>query len=145
MRGYYGIGLWNPKNPVNVGSTLRACMCFGASFLMIQGRCFTKMKHAADTCKAWKHIPVYNVENLIDSIPYDCVPVCVEFIQESKSLIEFKHYERALYIFWPEDGSVPPKIQERCAQTIYIPSDYCLNLAAAVNVILYDRRAKFSA
>jgi len=29
-RGYFAVGLAQPKTPANVGSALRACGCFGA-------------------------------------------------------------------------------------------------------------------
>ena len=29
-----------------------------------------------------------------------------------------------------------------CEETIYIPTEGCMNLAATVNVVLYDRMAK---
>jgi tRNA(Leu) C34 or U34 (ribose-2'-O)-methylase TrmL len=45
-------------------------------------------------------------------------------------------------VFGPEDGHVPKGVRGACHRFVTIPSDGCLNLAAAVNVVLYDRMAK---
>lgn len=80
--------------------------------------------------------------NLLEVIPYDCVPIAVELNDKAKSLHKYTHPERAFYIFGPEDGSIPPEIQQRCRDWIQIPTKYCMNLAATVNVVLYDRLSK---
>lgn len=55
---------------------------------------------------------------------------------------EYTHPDRALYIFGPEDGSLDKEIRDWCEDVIYIPTTGCMNLAATVNVVLYDRLAK---
>jgi tRNA(Leu) C34 or U34 (ribose-2'-O)-methylase TrmL len=78
--------------------------------------------------------------------PFDqfdnAVPVCVEIVPNASSLVDFQHPNRAVYVFGPEDGSVPQVFRRLCQRFIFIPSAHCLNLSAAVNVVLYDRRAK---
>lgn len=32
-RGFFGVGLWRCKSPINLGSAVRAAGCFGASFV----------------------------------------------------------------------------------------------------------------
>ena len=54
----------------------------------------------------------------------------------------FKHPQRAFYIFGPEDGSLRANVTDWCEDIIYIPTHGCMNLAATVNVVLYDRLAK---
>jgi tRNA(Leu) C34 or U34 (ribose-2'-O)-methylase TrmL len=70
------------------------------------------------------------------------VPVCVEVLDSAENLIEFEHPERALYVFGPEDGEVPKGVRTVCHRFVRIPVVRCLNLGAAVNVVLYDRMAK---
>jgi len=140
-RGYAAIGLFKPKAPVNVGSVLRAAWCYDAKLVISQGLRYKRA--ATDTQNAYKHIPfIENVDNLMDNIPYDCVPIAVDLIDGAESLVEFKHPERAFYVFGPEDGTLGKQITDRCKHTIYIPTNFCMNLAATVNVILYDRMAK---
>ena len=38
MRGFAAIGLYNPKNTINIGSTLRAAGCYGAAMVAVTGR-----------------------------------------------------------------------------------------------------------
>ncbi|MDP2285217.1 MAG: TrmH family RNA methyltransferase, partial [Pseudohongiella sp.] len=61
------------------------------------------------------------------------------------SLIEFTHPQNALYIFGPEDGSIPQAIVDQADFVVFVPTIGCMNLAATVNVVLYDRLAKSAA
>ena len=98
---------------------------------------------ATDTTAAFRHIPLFHTEDLHDVIPFDCVPVAIEFVVPSAvSLVTYVHPQRALYIFGPEDGNIGKHILAWCKDIVTIPATYCLNLAAAVNVVLYDRLAK---
>lgn len=146
MRGYAIIGLDNPKTPANVGGALRACGCFDATAVMISGLRMPSNigKIPTDTQKAWRHIPVTAVNDLRDVIPYNCVPVGVEITDDAKSLHTYKHPERAFYIFGAEDATLGDRVLGWCRDVIQIPSNYCLNLAACVNVVLYDRSVKLS-
>jgi len=139
-RGFASIGLFNPKNRLNYGGVLRAAGCYGAAMIAMQGHRFKR--ESSDTLEAWKHIPTIITDDLFSVIPYDTVPVAIEFIQTAKPITKFSHPERAFYIFGPEDGSVSKGIIERCKEVIYIPTSHCMNLAATVNVVLYDRLVK---
>ena len=55
------------------------------------------------------------------------------------------HPEQAIYIFGPEDGSIPQALIDSADHVVYIPTIGCMNLAATVNVLLYDRLAKLPA
>lgn len=92
--------------------------------------------------KAYRHIPLLRLADLLDAIPYDCVPVAVDLVDCAKPLPEYVHPERAYYIFGPEDGTLGKRILERCRDVVYVPTEGCMNLAACVNVVLYDRMAK---
>jgi len=139
-RGFCGIGLDNPKSNINVGSALRAAGIYGASFVAASGGRWASDK--TDTMKAYRHLPLLRPENLRDLLPYDCVPVAVDLIEGAIALPEYKHPERALYIFGAEDATLGERITGWCRDTIYIPTNGCMNLAATVNVVLYDRMAK---
>lgn len=142
-KGYACIGLFNPKTPENVGSVLRAAGCYGAHSVFYTGtRYDLAKKFCTDTHKKHLDIPLIAVDDLQSIIPLDCVPVAVELIDGAKSLVDYKHPPRAFYIFGPEDNSLKKKITDFCRETIYIPTNGCMNLAATVNVILYDRLAK---
>lgn len=139
-RGYACIGLDNPKDPNNIGSALRAGGVYGVAMIVASG---SRYKRAAtDTRSQHMYTPFLQVENLKDVIPFDCVPVAIDLIDGAISLVEYKHPERAFYIFGPEDGMLGKRITSWCRDTVYVPTNGCMNLAATVNVVLYDRMAK---
>lgn len=140
MRGYSAVGIINSKTELNVGGALRAAHCYGASLVLLQGRRYKTQ--ASDTTKMSRHVPLIETTNVFDAVPYNCVPVAVEFIKEATALPAFYHPERALYIFGPEDGNIPSDIISRCRHVVYVPTSYCMNLASTVNVVLYDRLVK---
>lgn len=139
-RGYACIGLDNPKNPVNVGAALRAAGVYGAKIVAATGGRFGVQP--TDTMKHYRRLPFIRTENLRDIIPYDCVPVAIDLIPGAISLVEYKHPERAFYIFGAEDATLGDRVTGWCRDVVYVPTDGCMNLAATVNVVLYDRMAK---
>ena len=140
MRGYAAIGLDNPKNSVNVGSALRAAGVFGAVFVAASGRRYGS--GPTDTMKHYRHLPLLRPADVFDILPYDCVPVAVDLIEGAIPLHEYKHPERAYYIFGAEDATLGERTLSRCRDVVYVPTNGCMNLAATVNVVLYDRLAK---
>lgn len=139
-RGYAAIGLYQPKTPANVGSVLRAAHCYGAALVAKTGQRYHGS--STDTMKAYRHLPLLQVEDLFAAIPHDCVPVAVDLIDGARDLTHYTHPERAFYIFGPEDGTLGKEIVDRCRDKVFVPTAFCMNLAAAVNVVLYDRAAK---
>jgi tRNA(Leu) C34 or U34 (ribose-2'-O)-methylase TrmL len=140
MRGYAAIGLDNPKSAINVGSVLRACGVYNAGMLAISKDRIGSEK--TDTMKAYKHMPFLRVDDLRSVIPYDCVPVAVDLVEGATPLHEYKHPERAFYIFGAEDATLGRRVLSWCRDKVYVPTSGCMNLAATANVVLYDRLAK---
>lgn len=139
-RGYAAIGLHMPKTPDNVGSVVRACHCYGASMVAMTGQRYKGAR--TDPQKGYRHIPLIHFEDLKEAIPYDCIPVAVDLLEGARPLNTYSHPERAFYIFGPEDGTLGKPTTSWCRDTIYIPTLHCMNLAATVNVVLYDRMVK---
>jgi len=144
-RGYFGVALDNPKTAHNVGGVLRAAQVYGASFVSISGARNKCVKHPTNTMAAHRHMPVHIVEDPLAVRPYDCQVVAVDLVPGAVSLIDFKHPERAIYVFGAEDQTLGRRILERSQHAVMVPTRHCMNLSAAVNVILYDRLAKSAA
>lgn len=143
VKSYACIGLHNPKSPENVGSVMRAAGCYGVNSVFYTGERYDTAKpFYTDTQKIYEQLPLVRVDDLKSIIPFGCVPIAVDLIEGAKPLPTYKHPPRAFYIFGPEDGTLKQEITQFCSDTIYVPTNGSMNLAAAVNVILYDRMAK---
>jgi tRNA(Leu) C34 or U34 (ribose-2'-O)-methylase TrmL len=140
MRGYSCVGLDNPKSSINVGSAMRAVGCYNSAFLACTGKRFNTQP--TDTMKQYRHIPFLRVDDLKNIIPFDCVPVAVDLVEGAESLYSYNHPERAFYIFGAEDATLDKRVFSWCRDIVYIPTDGCMNLAATINVVLYDRQLK---
>lgn len=137
------VGLINPKSPQNVGMVMRAAGCYDASKVFYTGERFDRArKFYTDTQDVHEKIPLRWVDDLVSSVPEEFKIVAVELIEGATPLMHFQHPEKAYYIFGSEDGSVSQDILDRCDHVVYIPTIGCMNLAATVNVVLYDRLAK---
>lgn len=144
-RGYAAIGLVQPKTPANVGSALRAAGCYGVDLVAVEGergRNSFITSNATDTMKAWRHIPTQLTDDVFKVLPVGCVPVAVDLMPGAVSLVDFIHPQSALYIFGPEDGTLGERHAKLGMARVFVPTRYCMNLAATVNVVLYDRLAK---
>jgi len=145
-RGYFGIGLANMKTEVNYGTLFRSANCFGADFIFMVGRRFKRQ--SSDTMRSERHIPLFEFSNwgaFFGSIPLSCQPIAIEITEDAKSLCEFSHPERAIYILGPEDGTLSDDVLRRCVVTLQIPTSHCLNLAVAGSIVMYDRISKSQA
>lgn len=139
------IGLVNPKTPTNMGAIMRAAGCYQVACVRYTGQRFDyAVKYHTDTKDIFGKIPLLHVESLVDDLPPATKIVCVELVEGASPLPDFVHPEQAIYIFGPEDGSIPQQIIDVADHVVYIPTIGCMNLAATVNVLLYDRLAKTS-
>jgi len=137
------IGLVNPKSPENVGMVMRAAGCYEASKIFYTGVRFDRARQFfTDTKNSHEKIPLTNAEDLLAAVPSDTKIVAVELVEGAIPLMHFQHPEQAYYIFGPEDGSLTQEMLNACDHVVYIPTIGCMNLAATVNVVLYDRLAK---
>jgi tRNA(Leu) C34 or U34 (ribose-2'-O)-methylase TrmL len=145
--------MFNPKYPHNVGTAVRACSCFGSSLLMFTGdRLLDELKSRQgkkgyrlpreERMKGYKDVKIFNDEYPFNRFSKDVVPVAIEVRANAEYLPNFVHPQNAVYVFGPEDGSIPQIYLKHCQRFVYIPSAHCLNLAAAINVVLYDRMTK---
>lgn len=140
---YVGIGLVNPKSPSNVGSVMRAAGCYRADAVFYTGERYDRAaSFQTDTHQAASTIPLQRVDDLILAAQQPLRIVCVELVVGAVSLPHYNHPDRALYLFGPEDGSIDQTIVDRADDVVYVPTNMCMNLAASVNVLLYDRLAK---
>lgn len=148
------VALINPKYPRNLANVLRACSNFGAERLVWTSE---RVPHPDDwepgarlpreeRMKLYRDVDLetYERHRVLDELVnrHHCTPVAVEVRENAERLPDFEHPIDAVYVFGPEDGSLDRGILSFCHRFVVIPSTSCLNLAAAVNVVLYDRLSK---
>ena len=137
------IGLVNPKSPENVGMVMRAAGCYEASKVFYTGVRFDRARQFfTDTKNMHEKIPLQHADDLLTTVPEGAKIVSVELVEGAMPLMDFQHPEHAYYIFGPEDGSLTQTVLDASDHVVYIPTIGCMNLAATVNVVLYDRLAK---
>jgi len=142
------IVLINPKFPHNVGTIQRACSCFGVEQLWWTGDRVRldpgkgERLPREERMRGYKDVQLVNFDRPLDQFPKGTVPVAIEVRPNSERLTDFEHPEEAVYVFGPEDGTLPKHILSLCHRFIVIPTRHCLNLAAAANIVLYDRMVK---
>jgi tRNA G18 (ribose-2'-O)-methylase SpoU len=150
VRGFFGIGIEAGKTPENVGGLWRSAHAFGASFIFTVGHRYPQHAQATDTTKAWKSIPLIEYRDcdaLLYAKPRDCELVGVDCGYDDWSpvmLPKYAHPERAIYVLGAEDRGLSSDMLECVTRLIEIPGDYCLNVATAGSVVMYDRAAKSS-
>jgi len=128
-----------------MGSILRAAGCYSVGSIFYTGERYARAKgFATDTKDAGSKIPVKNVANIRECMGQNLSNVAIELVEGATPLPHFQHPDNARYIFGPEDGSLPQHLLDQCDHVVYIPTKGCMNLAATVNVVLYDRMAKSS-
>ena len=92
--------------------------------------------------KGYRDVEMIHYEYFLDQFPRGTVPVAVEVRADSEPLHSFEHPAEALYLFGPEDGSIPKSFLGHCHRFLVIPTRHCLNLATAVATVLWDREYK---
>lgn len=143
MSAQAAIGLINPKSPENVGAVLRAAGCYGVKTIYYTGTRFERAaKYQLDTKQRSETIMLTGVASLLEHRRPGQALVCVELAEGATPLPAFQHPEHALYVFGPEDGSIDQALIDAADAVVYVPTIGCMNLAATVNVLLYDRLAK---
>ena len=143
-QGISAVALHRPSRPENIGGVLRAADVYGVELVVLGGGALPPepLGHPTDTTQAWRRIPVVFADDVLDALPEGCVAVAGERVAQATPLPEFEPPERAMYVFGPENGSLDETMPKRCAHVVSIPGHECSNLAATVNVVLYDRTAK---
>jgi len=145
--------LINPKYEHNVGGVLRACSCFDIGQLWWTGdRVVVDKAKGQRLCReermrgyadvAWNRCDYpfdrFRTRSSPDGLA-DATPVCIELLPGAEPLTTFVHPDKAVYVFGPEDGSVPQVIRRHCHRFVYIPARHCLNLAVAAGTVLAHR------
>lgn len=140
--------LIDPKYAHNVGAVVRAASCYGLSRVIYSGtRVAIDIAEQGripreERMRGYKSVDIINQPRPFDLLAANAVPIAVEIKPGAIPLPIFEHPQNAVYVFGPEDGSLPQSICRLCHHFVQIPAYHCLNLSAAVYTVLYDRATK---
>lgn len=143
-RGFFGIGVYEPKWDSNIGTLWRHARLYGADFIFTIGKRYKKQP--TDTSDTPRHIPLYSykdTDDFMDHLPQGCELVCIEQCVDSKSLPSYCHPERAVYLLGAEDHGIP--LETLGGNTVVeIPAKEAqsMNVSVAGTLVLYDRFVK---
>lgn len=125
---------------LNLGNMMRSAHAFGASFTFTVGATYNALEARADTSKSQQHLPHYDWRTLDEmTLPKGCKLVGVELVEEAIDLPSFRHPLRAAYVLGPERGSLSAPLLARCDYVVKIPTHFCINVAMAGAIVMYDR------
>ena len=140
MRGYFGIGVERISKQLNLGNLMRSAHGFGASFFFTIGADLRAEEGLSDTSKSTIHMPLYQWASVADmKMPQACRLIGVELMEGAVDLPAFQHPVRAAYVLGPERGSLSPALVARCDGVVKIPTSFCINVAMAGAIVMYDR------
>jgi len=139
-RGYFAIGAERMSKSLNLGNLMRSAHGFGASFTFTVGATYRALEAFADTSKSQLHLPHYNWDSLeAMQLPRNCKLVGIELLDTAIDLPSFRHPLRAAYVLGPEQGSLSDALLARCDHVVRIPTSFCVNVAMAGAIVMYDR------
>ena len=139
-RGYFAIGVERISKPMNVGNLMRSAHAFGASFFFTMGSEYRTREARSDTSKAPAHLPLYAWDSVAGmQLPKGCKLVGIELLDEAVDLPSFHHPMRAAYVLGPERGALSDELVARCDAIVKIPTRFCINVATAGAIVMYDR------
>ena len=140
MRGYFAIGVERISKQLNLGNLMRSAHAFGAAHVFTIGSPLNAEETLADTSRSQGHVPLYQFKSADELVlPVGCRLVGVELIEGAIDLPSFRHPLHAAYVLGPERGSVSDALLARCNHVIKIPTAFCINVAMAGAIVMYDR------
>lgn len=141
--GFYGIGIVNHNDALNIGSLWRSAYILGAAFIFTVGRQYRHQ--GSDVTSAWARIPLYHyptLDELQAKLPHATPLIGVEMACEATPLPAFQHPDRAVYLLGNEQAGLSASQLSACHKLISLPGHFSLNVAVAGSIVMYDRVAK---
>lgn len=139
-RGFFAVGVYHPKNSVNIGTLWRTSGIMGAAFVFTVGRRYKQQ--SSDTLKTPRHTPLFHfadVEDLRAHLPDACPLIGVELDDRAVNIRDFRHPDRACYMLGAEDHGISPPVLARCQKLIRLDGEESMNVSVAGSIVIYHR------
>lgn len=138
--------LVDTKFAVNAARALRNCAAYGVPQLWItgdrwaQGWVSPKGKPRPpreERMKGYGSVRLYRCDQPLRAFEDgNGTPVAVEIDKTAEPLAFFEFPDDPVFVFGPEDGSIPKGIRTACYRKLVLPTLHCVNLADAVGQTL---------
>ena len=139
-RGYFGIGVEGISKPMNLGNLFRSAHAFGASFGFTINAHYSLKSAKSDTSLTPDSVPFYQHDHPNQLVlAAGCELVGVELVDRAIDLPSFRHPRCAAYVLGPERGQLSEQLVTRCSKIVRIPTRFCINVATAGAIVMYDR------
>lgn len=141
-RGYFAIGIEQPKIEKNLGVLLRSANIFGASFVFTIG---ARYQHqSGDTMHTPKHVPMFHFDSITqlrNTLWNNCPIIGIEKDENAIPVQSFFHPEAGCYILGAEDHGLSEETISTCDYLVQIESNRkaSLNVAIAGSIIAHSR------
>lgn len=138
--GYFEIGIYQPRNGLNLGTLWRSAQQLGAAGIFTIGRPYRRQ--TSDPFGAEEHIPLrcYDTfEDFLATRPVGTQLVGVEI--GGMPLSQFRHPNQAVYLLGSEDNGLPAKVLEMCNAVISLEAirQVSYNVAVTGSIVMYHR------
>jgi tRNA G18 (ribose-2'-O)-methylase SpoU len=85
-------------------------------------------------------VPYYQWDSIGEmKLPRGCRLVGIELTDDAVELPSFHHPPAAAYVLGGEARDLSPEMQALCSHIVKIPTRFCINLALAGALVMYDR------
>ncbi len=138
--GFFGIGILNNVDELNIGTLWRSAYIMGASFIFTIAKRYKPQ--SSDVTRSWTKIPLYNYatfEEFKANLPFATRIIAIEMGERAENLGEFEHPEMAVYLLGNERSGLSEKIIEESHSVVKLPGKQSLNVAVAGSIVMYDR------
>ena len=138
--GYFEIGIYQPRNGLNLGTLWRSAQQLGAAGIFTIGRPYRRQ--TSDPYDAEMHIPLRTYptfEEFLATRPQGALLVGIEM--GGAPLASFRHPAQALYLLGSEAMGLPDKVLERCQAVVALEAvrQASYNVAVAGSIVMYHR------
>jgi tRNA G18 (ribose-2'-O)-methylase SpoU len=138
--GYFEIGIYTPRNDINIGTLWRSAHQLGAAGIFTIGRRYRRQ--TSDPFAVDEHIPLRcypTFEDFLENRPQGAQLVGIEM--GGTPLAGFQHPSRALYLLGSEANGLPAKVLEKCNAVIALEAvrQVSFNVAVTGSIVMYHR------
>ena len=138
--GYFEIGIYLPRNGLNVGTLWRSAQQLGAAGIFTIGRPYRRQ--TSDAFNAPGNIPLRwyeDFDQFLSSRPSGAQLVGIEM--GGLPLAQFTHPDQAIYLLGSEDNGLPARVLEKCNAVVALESvrQASYNVAVTGSIVMYHR------